>query len=227
MAAHVQWCPTDQHHREVVSLQSTHRPGRDVIMHNVPVKNHAVKMPSSKEGWSTSNCFAPDKKCHCFGDTGGAVRKGDYKLLWTGDGHSSNSPVGTRQALPQGGGFEPSTHDVIPEPYKLGSEDGLYLFNIRSDPTESHNLASQNIAKLHELMSLRDSYAAEATTVACLGWRWGSWTNPTMEESRDGCAGPGDEPKWCAYGHEFDCQVLGNTKHVPCPGQDSESEVIV
>merc|ERR1711924_47626 len=191
--------------------------GRDVIMHNVPVKNHAVK---SKKGWSTSNCFAPDKQCNCFGDTGGAVRKGDYKLLWTGDGHSSNSPAGTRQALPQGGGFKPSTHDVIPKPYKLGSEDGLYLFNIRKDPTESHNLASQNTAKLHELLSLRDSYAAEPSTVAALSWWWGS--SNFYDDAIDGCTGPGAEPKWCAYGHEFDCQVPGNTKHVPCPGEGTE-----
>ncbi len=112
--------------------------GRDVIMHNVPAKN----------GWSTTNCFAPDKQCHCFGDTGGAPRKGDCKFQWTGDGHLSNSPAGTRQALPQGGGFKPSTKDVIPKSYTFDSEDGLYLFDMKHDPTESHKLAAENTAKL-------------------------------------------------------------------------------
>merc|ERR1712113_366079 len=142
-------------------------------------------MSSAKDGWSTSNCFAPSKECDCKFDTGGALRKGDYKFLWTGNGHSSSAPGSTKQGVPKG--FTPSTTDTVPEPFTFKSETGLYLFDIRNDPTESHNLASQETARLEELISLRDVHMAAETTVASLSWRWGS---RSFDEIKNGCRGP-------------------------------------
>eukprot|EP00662_Eupelagonemidae_sp_cell21_P036636 gene36636-1210_t len=133
---------------------------RDVIIHNCPARSAAVEVNGT---WDTTTCMTavdPEQAapCHAFGITGGAIRKGPWKLLWAGDGHGqSNTPIGMRQLPAQG--FHP-TNDSVPEPYN-GS---LYLFRIPDDPTETHNLASSEPAVLRDMLQLRDEYAGRADT---------------------------------------------------------------
>eukprot|EP00051_Salpingoeca_urceolata_P005611 m.74892 g.74892 ORF g.74892 m.74892 type:complete len:656 (+) comp14460_c0_seq2:182-2149(+) len=186
---------------------------RTFIAHNVPTGAKPVQLEDGS--WTTSTCLSNvDNRtgpCHGFGMTGGALRKGSWKLLVTYPGKhpwGDSSPAGTPQILPGGrypnGShvFVPTTQNTVPQPYN----NTLFLFDIDQDPTESHNLADTEAGKLDELLALYAELADRAVPV--LSWIYG-FRDPTSGHGEGGCTGPFVGSDYCAYGHEFDCWVQG------------------
>ena len=182
---------------------------RDFILHNIPVIAKPVVFNATAHKWTTSTCMtAVDPaaaECGTFGLIGGAVRKGDFKLVVEGQnqqGLESNNPPGIRQAPPSG--FKPEG-DVIPQPL-----NGYWLFNISADPTESVNLAATETAALADMIAFYNKWAADKDTVMDLSWRWG-FTDPKSGSHPGGerCEGPFLGSKYCSFGGEFDCFVRG------------------
>jgi arylsulfatase A-like enzyme len=178
---------------------------RDGIIHNfVPADFKPVKRNGK---WVSPSCMKEIdgrvEDCHIFGIVGGALRKGDYKLVWTGESDvpGSNSPPGTRQAAPKG--FTPSSHDVVPR----ANKNGLYVFDIANDPTESKNLADSMPSMLAELLQYRDEYARTAV-VPDISWRWAFRDTTGHQEGT--CLGPLQGSDYCPYGNEFDCFLRGS-----------------
>eukprot|EP01065_Artemidia_motanka_P007369 TRINITY_DN1365_c0_g1_i1.p1 TRINITY_DN1365_c0_g1~~TRINITY_DN1365_c0_g1_i1.p1 ORF type:complete len:628 (+),score=148.49 TRINITY_DN1365_c0_g1_i1:51-1934(+) len=174
---------------------------RTMIIHNLP--SRVEPTPIAGGGYDTSTCLDhvdPSLPvCHAFGLVGGALRSGDWKLVWSGTerGISSNAPAGTRQSPPQG--WRPSG-DVVPEPFN-GS---LFLFNITADPTESSNLAASRPEVLTSLLKIRDGLYDDEATVGDISWRFG-FRDPTGHSEQ--CTGPLEGSSICAYGREFSCWV--------------------
>ena len=120
---------------------------RTAIFHNVPVGSAPVAFtdPSTnRTAYSTSACLShvDDRVgggCHPFGATGGAIRRGDIKLLTTFPGAhpwEDSAPAGTPQ-YPPGGRFAngtrvfvPVTNDSVPLLFTINATLGVFLFNI-------------------------------------------------------------------------------------------------
>ena len=148
-------------------------------------------------------------RCHAFGVTGGAIRIGDYKLLVSHPGRApweDSSPPGIGQGTPGGrypngtAIFIPAAPTVTPTSYgnvhdpALNRNFTLYLFNIKTDPTESINIAGSAPNKLAELLDAYNQYATRSDTVMGLSWRYG-FQDPDAATVPPGpgqqsCAGP-------------------------------------
>lgn len=95
----------------------------------------------------------------------------------------------------------------------------LYLFNIKSDPTESKNIANTLSSKLKELLDFYNSYAAKSDTVMGLSWCYGfrgldAGTAVVGPDNGQACAGafncgPNGGSQYCHYGREWECNVDG------------------
>eukprot|EP00656_Telonema_subtile_P016444 TRINITY_DN18687_c0_g1_i4.p1 TRINITY_DN18687_c0_g1~~TRINITY_DN18687_c0_g1_i4.p1 ORF type:complete len:417 (+),score=65.96 TRINITY_DN18687_c0_g1_i4:275-1525(+) len=187
---------------------------RTEIMHGVvSAQARAVKLASGD--WSMGSCLdAVDPSivggCHAFGAIGGAIRVGDFKFLLSGTNSStggleSSVPVGIPQHTPPA--FKPTTHDTVPTPV-----EGVWLFNITADPTETTNLASDP-AYSTVLAQMRARYRAEATSPSTrlnLGWIFG-FLDPARSSHPQGgkCMGPFVHSAYCTYGIEGGCFVKG------------------
>ena len=180
---------------------------RTSIIHNAPVGAVPVLI-NNGSAWSTSTCISgvdPSVDalggCHAFGITGAALRLGDYKLLITNGSApwgDSSQPMGVMPPA----GFRPSPPPA-PAPAPV---DGLFLFDIARDPTESQNLAASMPGKAAELLAFYRAYTATARPA--LSWRW-SFPDPASRNSSGGCAGPLVGSRFCSYGHEHGCFLSG------------------
>jgi hypothetical protein len=115
---------------------------REILAHNVPAKAQAVLLNATSHSYGTSSCIdvvdadgrIMPSACHGFGIVGGAIRKGQHKLVWVFSnetqgaprGISSNAPPGVPQYLPGGMVYKPGNL-TTPVGVRNGS---LYLFNI-------------------------------------------------------------------------------------------------
>ena len=196
---------------------------RITIFHNVPVGAAPVLEPNSSS-YTTSACLSHvDNRtgpCGGFGLTGGAMRKGDWKLLTTFPGPhpwQDSAPAGIAQYTPGGrypngtAVFTPSTNDTLPQLHIINATLGVFLFNLSADPTETHNLAAAEPAVLHDMLETYSQYAA--TAVIPLTFRYG-FKDPTAGNSlprpdEAHCQGQFGGSSYCSYGHEFDCMIKG------------------
>ena len=70
--------------------------------------------------------------------------------------------------------FEPSDYgwnDSLPELHQINATLGVFLFNLRSDPYESQNLAETEPVRLQAMLTAYSQYAA--TAVMPLTFRYG------------------------------------------------------
>ena len=200
---------------------------RTTIFHNVPVGAAPVAFvdpKTNKTSYNTSAClFHVDNRtgpCHGFGLTGGAIRKNEWKLLTTYPGShpwEDSAPEGVPQ-YPPGGAFPngsrvfaPSTNDSLPVVFPINSTLGVFLFNVSADPTETHNLAASESAVLADMLETYSQYAV--TAVMPLTFRYGFRDpmsgNSLPRPNEPHCQGQFGGSAYCAYGHEFDCMVMG------------------
>ena len=212
---------------------------RTTIFHNVPVGAAPVLIDGNRSlGYETTSCLSRvDNRtgpCHPFGVTGGAIRKGEFKLLTTYPGAhpwEDCAPTGIEQ-YPPGGSypnrtrvFTPVTNDSLPEMHKVNSSLGVFLFNLTEDWTETHNLAAARPDVLADMLQTYAEYAA--TAVMPLTFRYG-FKDPQSGNSlpRPGephCQGQFGGSPYCSYGHEFDCMVKGRALVGAATGGDASA----
>jgi arylsulfatase B len=211
---------------------------RTTIVHNLPVQAKPIPSnatdPSRQTHFSTSSCMSHiDKRiqlpCGTHGITGGAIRHLDWKLLIGSNNPNASlwgdsTPIRSRQ-IPPGGlypnntrVFQPVTKDTFPEPY-LMEDYAYFLFDLSKDPTETVNLAKFMPVKLQEMLALYKEYAKSAVpslTDPQHNHNPGETSSEMMRGSRDlllaeeeTCMGPFLDSEYCAYGHEFECYVMG------------------
>eukprot|EP00755_Sulcionema_specki_P000651 Sspe_Gene.115545::Locus_103128_Transcript_1_1_Confidence_1.000_Length_1764::g.115545::m.115545/K01135/ARSB; arylsulfatase B len=125
------------------------------------------------------------------GLAGGAVRKGQYKLLVSG----MQTEGGAAQTPPPG--YNPGSLPPIPKPAQYNGTD-VWLFDVISDPIESVNLAESHSAVLDDMVSFYLDY--QKTAVADLALTHGELdptSNPKLRS--DGTWGPFPESAMCHY----------------------------
>eukprot|EP01060_Flectonema_neradi_P027388 TRINITY_DN369_c0_g1_i1.p1 TRINITY_DN369_c0_g1~~TRINITY_DN369_c0_g1_i1.p1 ORF type:complete len:535 (+),score=142.76 TRINITY_DN369_c0_g1_i1:2509-4113(+) len=148
--------PLDGHDQWSV-LMGLHKTNRTSVMHNVPTSGFE-----------------------------GAIRVGEYKLLYNGMQTSNNTP----QTPPPEMSNRPG--DVIPQPVKIDNVS-VWVFNVIEDPTESVNLAS-NTTLYNNLknayleyqktavpdLSLSNSFDPTSDPALRPDQTWGPFPNSTM-----------------------------------------------
>ena len=221
--------PLDGHNQWSILSTTTAVTARTTIFHNVPVGAAPVLLPGNAgsgkgPAFTTSACLSyVDNRtgpCGGFGLTGGAMRKGNWKLLTTFPGAhpwQDSAPSGVEQ-YPPGGRypnnskvFVPATNDTLPVMHQINSTLGVFLFDLSVDPTETINKAATEPAVLTDMLKVYSQYAA--TAVMPLTFRYGfkdpNALNSLPRPNEASCQGQFGGSSYCAYGHEFDCMVKG------------------
>lgn len=181
--------PLDGHNQWGILSDNAAVTARTTIFHNVPVGSAPVVLPPLANGaadasagaagaatTSTTACLSyVDNRtgpCASFGATGGAMRKGKWKLLTTFPGAhpwQDSAPPGIEQYPPGGrypnnnsAVFVPETNDTVPTMHQINSTLGVFLFDIEADPTETFNKAASEPAVLQDMLATYSQYAASA-----------------------------------------------------------------
>jgi len=126
---------------------------------------------------------------------GGAIRVGQYKLLFEGYQTAGNMP----QTAPPG--FIPAHNGTIPKTFSLrinGTAVNTWLFDVLADPTENTNLAPLRSTLLQEMLGHYEAYQKTAVPdLADTHAKTDPAANPALR--KDATWGPFPNSNLCKY----------------------------